>query len=55
MEENDQEAYVQVGEKIKRLREDSALSLQDFADRTGLSSAVLSQIENHLVSPPLGP
>ena len=54
MEENDQEAYVQVGEKIKRLREDSALSLQDFADRTGLSSAVLSQIENHLVSPPLG-
>ena len=54
MEENDKEQYVQVGEKIKRLREDSALSLKDLADRTGLSSAVLSQVENHLISPPLG-
>jgi len=47
-------AYVQVGEKIKRLREDSAVSLKELEERTGLSSAVLSQIENHLVSPPLG-
>lgn len=54
MEDNDETRYVQVGERIKRLREDSALSLKDFSDRTGLSSAVLSQIENHLISPPLG-
>jgi len=54
MDTNGKEEYVQVGEKIKRLREDSAVSLTDLAERTGLSSAVLSQVENHLVSPPLG-
>jgi len=56
MSEQDTEhpPYVQVGEKIKRLREDSAVSLKEMEKRTGLSSAVLSQIENHLVSPPLG-
>jgi transcriptional regulator with XRE-family HTH domain len=45
---------IQVGEKIKRLREEKSISLKELADKTGLSSAVLSQIENHLVSPPLG-
>ena len=53
-ENNHQDEYVQVGERIKRLREDSAVSLKDLEERTGLSSAVLSQIENHLISPPLG-
>ena len=53
-EGNEREQYVQVGEKIKKLREDSALSLKDLADRTGLSTAVLSQVEHHLISPPLG-
>lgn len=45
---------MRVGEKIKRLREDRAMSLEEMSRRTGLSSSVLSQIENHLVSPPLG-
>ncbi len=45
---------VRVGEKIKSLREDKALSLEEAAKRAGLSSSVLSQIENHMVSPPLG-
>jgi len=54
MEKSDQEPYVQIGEKIKRFREDHALTLKDMAERTGLSTAVLSQIENHLISPPLG-
>jgi transcriptional regulator with XRE-family HTH domain len=54
MEKKDQEQYLQIGEKIKRFREDENLTLQDMADRTGLSTAVLSQIENHLISPPLG-
>lgn len=48
------EEFVQVGEKIKRLREDKAVSLQDLSRRTGLSAAIISQIENHLISPPLG-
>jgi len=54
MNENDHGTYLQVGEKIKQLREDSGISLKEMEQRTGLSSAVLSQIENHLVSPPLG-
>jgi transcriptional regulator with XRE-family HTH domain len=54
MEKSEQDQYLQIGEKIKRFREDNALTLQDMAERTGLSTAVLSQIENHLVSPPLG-
>ncbi len=54
MNENEHGPYVQVGERIKRFREDSGISLKEMEERTGLSSAVLSQIENHLVSPPLG-
>ena len=54
MEKNEQEQYLQIGEKIKRFREDNNFTLRDMAERTGLSTAVLSQIENHLISPPLG-
>ena len=45
---------IPVGERIKRVREEGGLSLQELADRTGYSSALLNQVENHLVSPPLG-
>jgi transcriptional regulator with XRE-family HTH domain len=45
---------VRVGEKIKVLRERKGLSLKDLADSTGFSTALLSQMENHLVSPSLG-
>lgn len=45
---------IKVGELIKSIREDKGLSLQDVAKATGISSAVLSQLENHMVSPPLG-
>jgi len=45
---------VKVGEKIKQLREDKAMSLDEAARHAGISSSVLSQIENHMVSPPLG-
>ena len=54
MEDDGLQDFVQVGEKIKILREDKAVSLKNLSERTGLSAAVLSQIENHLVSPPLG-
>ncbi|MEW6202426.1 MAG: cupin domain-containing protein, partial [bacterium] len=30
------------------------ISLQQLAEKSGFSSALLSQIENHLISPPLG-
>jgi transcriptional regulator with XRE-family HTH domain len=45
---------VRVGEKIKTLREQKGLSLKEVADLTGFSAALLSQMENHLVSPSLG-
>ncbi|TNF45918.1 XRE family transcriptional regulator [bacterium] len=45
---------VEVGKRIRELREEKSLSLQDLAEKTGYSSALLSQFENHLVSPPLG-
>ena len=54
MEEEPKEQELKVGEKVRELREKRGLSLQEMADRTGYSSALLSRIENHMVSPPLG-
>ena len=45
---------IKVGEKIKALREDQAMTLEQAAKRAGLTPSILSQIENHMVSPPLG-
>lgn len=45
---------IKVGEKIKAIREKRKLSLKGLADLTGFSTALLSQMENHLVSPSLG-
>ena len=54
MEERHEWEEVRVGEKIKQLREKKGLSLKEVADTTGFSTALLSQMENHLVSPSLG-
>ncbi|MCX7769455.1 MAG: cupin domain-containing protein [Proteobacteria bacterium] len=43
-----------IGKKIKEIREKKNLSLKDLSNRTGYSESVLSQIENHFISPPLG-
>jgi transcriptional regulator with XRE-family HTH domain len=45
---------MRVGEKIKKLREEKGMSLPELAEKSGFSSALLSQIENHMISPPLG-
>ncbi len=45
---------IRVGEKVKTLREQKGLSLRELADLTGFSMALLSQMENHLVTPSLG-
>lgn len=45
---------LKVGERIKLLREKKKISLTELAERSGFSSAVISQIENHMISPPLG-
>ena len=54
MEEERKSQELRVGEKVRELRESKGLSLQDLANRTGYSSALLSQVENHFISPPLG-
>jgi len=45
---------VEVGKRIAELREGAGITLQELAERTGYTSALLSQFENHMVSPPLG-
>ncbi len=45
---------VQVGDHIRRFREARGVTLQWLAGQTGFSAALLSQIENRMVSPPLG-
>jgi transcriptional regulator with XRE-family HTH domain len=54
MEEKSDFEEISVGEKIKSLRETKGFSLKELADLTGFSTALLSQMENHLVSPSLG-
>lgn len=45
---------VQVGDHVRTFRETRGISLQELAERTGFSAALLSQIENRMTSPPLG-
>ena len=54
MEEKNETREIPVGEKIKALREQKGFSLKDVADQTGFSTALISQMENHLISPSLG-
>ena len=49
-----EEGAIQVGRNIKEFREKKGLSLQQFADELGISSALLTRIENRMVSPSLG-
>lgn len=42
-----------IGQKIKTLRKERKLTLQDVAGETGFSPALISQIENNNVSPPI--
>ncbi|GAB4293945.1 MAG: XRE family transcriptional regulator [Desulfuromonadia bacterium] len=44
---------LRLGQKIRALRQERRLTLQDLADLTGLSKPLLSQIENEQVTPPI--
>ena len=46
-------AALNLGNKIKNLRKQRALTLQEVSNLTGLSKPLLSQIENNLAAPPL--
>jgi transcriptional regulator with XRE-family HTH domain len=45
---------VQVGDHVRKFRESQGLTIQHLAERTGFSAALISQIENRMVSPSLG-
>ena len=42
-----------IGQKVRKLRKDGRLTLQDLSDLSGLSKPLLSQIENGQVIPPI--
>lgn len=44
---------VKVGERVRRIRNERGLTLQDVANFTGFSKALISQIENNIVMPPI--
>ncbi len=43
----------QIGMKVRNMRQERRMTLQDLADKTGLSKPLLSQVENDQVIPPL--
>jgi transcriptional regulator with XRE-family HTH domain len=49
----DEVRELQIGFKIRRIRQERRMTLQALADATGLSKPLLSQIENEQVIPPL--
>jgi transcriptional regulator with XRE-family HTH domain len=49
----DEVKELQIGKKVRKLRQQGRMTLQDLADATGLSKPLLSQIENDQVIPPL--
>ena len=46
-------ALLDLGNQVRKLRNERSLTLQDLAGLTGLSKPNLSQIENNLVTPPI--
>lgn len=54
METGKEVVEVHVGERVKRVREDKGLSLEDIESRTDIDKEYLKEIEEGRVSPPLG-
>ncbi|RMG58541.1 MAG: XRE family transcriptional regulator [Deltaproteobacteria bacterium] len=44
---------LKLGEKIRALRQKKGFTIQDVAESTGLSKALISQVENDVVIPPV--
>ena len=42
-----------IGAKIRTLRRAKKLTLQEVANETGFSTALISQLENNKISPPI--
>ena len=50
----DEVAALNIGSKVRQLRKQRGLTLQEVSDLTGLSKPLLSQIENNIAAPPIG-
>jgi len=50
----DEDIVVNVGERVRRVREKKGLSLEDIFRRTDIDVSLLAQIEEGTVAPPLG-
>ncbi len=50
----DEELPVKVGERVRMVREERGLSLNDISRRTGIDVQILEQVEDGSVAPPLG-
>jgi transcriptional regulator with XRE-family HTH domain len=48
------EQNLKIGEKVKILRAEKGMSIEDVSQKTGISEATISGIEDHTISPPLG-
>jgi len=48
------EVLVNVGERVRHVREQRGLSLQDIVQRTGIKEEMLTRIESGEIAPPLG-
>lgn len=48
------EKIMSVGEKLKDLRTDKGLSIEEISNQTGISTEILIQVEAEKFSPPLG-
>jgi transcriptional regulator with XRE-family HTH domain len=44
---------IKIGERVRKIRNERGLTLQDVANFTGFSKALISQIENNIVMPPI--
>ncbi|GAB1534750.1 XRE family transcriptional regulator [Geovibrio sp. ADMFC3] len=47
------EHVIKIGERVRKIRNQRGLTLQDVASYTGFSKALISQIENNVVTPPI--
>ncbi len=50
----EEDIQINVGERVRRVRNDRDLTLEDISQRTGLDVSLLERIEDGSVAPPLG-
>jgi 2-oxoglutarate ferredoxin oxidoreductase subunit gamma len=54
LEPPQEDIQVNVGERVREVRENRGLSIEDISQRTGIPVAILEEIEEETIAPPLG-